>query len=126
MKAGQAVGGKGGGGTMDLDGASKYWPVSVTATVLVWLGYLPEFWRLWRERRSSEVGVWMWVIWIVSSGLSVVYASLSGAAPLVILNLAVVWALTVLAAVGNLCVRVASAMRSPLPLAAVATSPPQA
>lgn len=83
------------------DVTSEYWPISVSATILAWLGYLPEFCRLWRERSTSQVGVWMWVVWIASSGLSTAYACAVHAAPLVVLNLATVCFLIFVTAAGN-------------------------
>ena len=33
--------------------ADALWTLSVCATVLAWMGYVPEFRRLWRERAAS-------------------------------------------------------------------------
>lgn len=85
---------------MDIE-ADPFWPLSATATVLAWVGYVPEFRRLCVERRSSGVGAWMWAVWIVSSALSATYAYLKSAPPLVSLNVAVICGLTVAVAAGN-------------------------
>jgi len=80
---------------------TRFWPLSVAATALAWCGYAPEFWRLWRQRRSSGTGLCMWFIWIASSGLSTAYAVVSGAQPLIVVNVGFVCLLTLLAAAGN-------------------------
>jgi hypothetical protein len=84
--------------------ADSLWPLSVTATLLAWIGYVPEFHRLWVERRASGVGAWMWAVWIVSSALSTAYAFLMRAPLLASLNIAVICCLTIAVAAGNLVV----------------------
>ena len=79
------------------------WILSLAATLLVWLGYVPEFLRLYREKQASNIGISMWFIWTSSSGLSTVYAFLSGATTMVVINVGAVFVLTVLAACGNFC-----------------------
>jgi uncharacterized protein with PQ loop repeat len=88
---------------MDMQEAPFLWVLSLVATILVWLGYVPEFLRLYREKQASNIGISMWLIWTSSSGLSTVYAFLSGATTMVVINVGAIFVLTVLAAFGNLC-----------------------
>jgi len=91
------------------------WILSLVATVLVWLGYAPEFLRLYREKRASNIGTSMWLIWTSSSGLSTAYALLSGATTMMVINVGTVFTLTVLAASGNLCMVVCDWKRTQAP-----------
>jgi pheromone shutdown protein TraB len=84
-----------------MDDASKYWPFSVSATVLMIVGYFPEFVRLYLERSASGTGIFMWLIWIGSASMSTLYAALSGASILIVVNCATILSLTVLSASGN-------------------------
>ena len=79
------------------------WAVSVAATVLVWLGFVPEFLRLWREKRAGGAGCGLWAIWTGSAALSLVYAAVSEAPILVICNCAVISGLSAVAALWNAC-----------------------
>jgi len=76
--------------------------ISVVASVLVCVGYAPEFARLYKERTSSPASLPMWLIWTSSSLLSSVYSILSGAPPFVISNICLVFALTLFSMLGNL------------------------
>jgi len=84
-----------------MEDASKYWPVSVAATTLMIVGYFPEFVRLYLERSASGTGIFMWLIWIGSASMSTLYAALSGASVLIVVNCATILCLTVLSALGN-------------------------
>lgn len=75
--------------------------ISVVASVLVCVGYAPEFVRLYRERAASTTSLPMWLIWSSSSLLSCVYSILSGAPAFVISNICLIFALTLLATLGN-------------------------
>ena len=87
-----------------MDGNSTYWPISIVATILVWFGYVPEFYRLYRERTASNAGIYMWLLWTSSSTLSTLYACLSGASVLIIVNIGTILFLTVASALGNACI----------------------
>ena len=76
--------------------------ISVVASVLVCVGYAPEFARLYKERSSSPTGLPMWLIWTSSSLLSSIYSVLSGAPPFVISNICLIFTLTLLSTLGNL------------------------
>jgi len=84
-----------------MDDASKYWPISVAATALMFIGYFPEFVRLCVTKTSSGIGIFMWLIWIGSSTLSTLYAALSGASVLIVVNCSTILSLTILSALGN-------------------------
>lgn len=86
-----------------MEDASKYWPISIVATILVWLGYAPEFLRLYRDRKSSGIGIYMWILWTASSALSTLYAFLVSSSVLVVINIGTVCFLTIVSAVGNAC-----------------------
>jgi uncharacterized protein with PQ loop repeat len=77
--------------------------ISVVASVLVCVGYAPEFVRLYRERTASAMSLPMWLIWSSSSLLSCVYSVVSGAPAFVVSNIALVFALTFCATLGNVC-----------------------
>ena len=57
--------------------------------------------RLYLERSASGTGIFMWLIWIGSSSRSTLYAALSGASVLIVVNCATILCLTVLSALGN-------------------------
>ena len=81
--------------------ADALWTLSLCATVLAWLRYVPEFRRLWRERAASGAGYSLWAIWVASSTLSFVYALLCEAPFFVVLNCAVVAGLNAVLAILN-------------------------
>jgi hypothetical protein len=84
-----------------MESGSQYWPISAVATTLVCIGYVPEFIRLYVERTSSGTGIYMWLLWIGSAMLSTLYALLSGASVLIIVNSTTLTVLTFGAALGN-------------------------
>jgi len=84
-----------------MEDVSKYWPISAAATAMVFLGYAIEFVRLCAERTSSGVGLFMWIIWTSSAALSVLYAWLSGASPLIVINSCAILFLTLFTALAN-------------------------
>lgn len=78
--------------------------ISFVASFLVCLGYAPEFYRLWREPASSfssAAGLQMWLLWVCSSFLSMVYSIVTNAPILVICNISLIFSLTFLAMMGN-------------------------
>lgn len=78
--------------------------MSLVASFLVCLGYAPEFYRLCREPAasfSSAAGLHMWLLWVCSSFLSMVYSIVVNAPILVICNISLVFSLTFLAMMGN-------------------------
>jgi len=79
----------------------RFAPMSIVATALIWIGFVPEFRRMCRERKAS--GTSMWFLWVVSAGLSTFYACVCEAPPLIIANISVILAFNLVAAVGNLC-----------------------
>ncbi len=81
--------------------APAVWPLSIAATVLVWLGYVPELRRLCRQRSAAGTSWLIWVIWIGSSGLQLAYTLASGASPLVVANCGTVFGLTAVVAAWN-------------------------
>lgn len=103
--------------------APYLWVLSLVATVLVWLGYAPEFLRLYRERQASDVGLSMWFIWTSSSGLSTVYAFLSGATAMVVLNVGAIFGLTVLTALCNVYMLLRARRTTDAPRAAKPVEP---
>ena len=80
---------------------SHLWPLSTTATALVWLGYVPEMRRLCVQRSASGTSVLMWFIWIASSLCATIYAVVSEAQALIVLNSGTICALTCVVAFGN-------------------------
>lgn len=78
--------------------------ISLVASFLVCLGYAPEFYRLWKAPEtafSSSAGLPMWLLWVCSSFLSMVYSIVADAPIFVICNISLVFSLTFLAMVGN-------------------------
>ena len=76
--------------------------ISFAASVLVCIGYAPEFVRLWRQRSGSVASLPMWLIWTSSALLSTIYSAISLSPFFVIANISLVFFLTFAAALGNL------------------------
>ena len=51
--------------------------LSIISTILIVVGYLPEFYSLWCDV-ELKVTTSIWVIWIVSGGFGVAYAVTTG------------------------------------------------
>jgi uncharacterized protein with PQ loop repeat len=60
--------------------------VSVLASVLGCLGYLPELYRVLRAANQQPTSHALWLVWWTSAVLNLSYALVSGAAPLIVVN----------------------------------------
>ena len=78
------------------------WPLSAAASTLAAVGYVPEFKRLWQERRRGSSGVCIWLIWTLSAAMSLTNTIVCEASPLVIANIAIIFAFSAIAALLNL------------------------
>ena len=81
--------------------SATLWPLSAAASILVVVGFLPEFQRLWAERRRGGSGVGLWIVWTVSSALGLANAVVCEASPLVVVNCATIFGLSAAAAALN-------------------------
>ena len=51
--------------------------LSITSSVLVVLGYLPEIYFVIKNKKSNITNIPIWIIWLVSSGLGIIYCGLN-------------------------------------------------
>jgi len=50
--------------------------LSIMASVLVVIGYLPEFYSIIKNKSKDVGNIYIWIIWTTSSSLSVIYCIL--------------------------------------------------
>jgi len=51
--------------------------ISITTSVLIFIGYIPEIYIIIVNRRSDLSNTPIWIIWLVASALGVIYCGLN-------------------------------------------------
>jgi len=51
--------------------------ISITSSVFVVIGYLPEIYFVFINKKSNITNIPIWIIWLLSSGLGIIYCGLN-------------------------------------------------
>ena len=51
--------------------------ISITSSVFVVIGYLPEIYFVFVNKKSNITNIPIWIIWLLSSGLGIIYCGLN-------------------------------------------------
>lgn len=51
--------------------------LSVTSSTLVIIGYIPEIYTIIKKKKSNVSNIPIWVIWLLSNGLGIIYCGLT-------------------------------------------------